>query len=125
MRQEGGLWKIKEPRVDFGLVGEDVQSDSTEMTIFQSSNHCLFVNDFSSRSVDDNCPWFQGPNPFLADETNGFLPQRYMYTQNGFCGESGKRYASGMRVQGQQDAFRFLLDQGFQVFYQSGRVSAF
>lgn len=51
------------------------------MTIFQSSDHCLFVNDFSSRCVDDNCSWFQSPNPFLADETNGFWAQRYMYAQ--------------------------------------------
>lgn len=52
------------------------------MAILKGSNHRSFVDHLSTSGVNDNASRFQGPDPFFADEANGFLSERHMDAQN-------------------------------------------
>jgi hypothetical protein len=44
----------------------------TDVFVLQSSNHRLLVNDLPAGSIDNDTPWFQQPDPMLANQTNRF-----------------------------------------------------
>lgn len=58
----------EQTRVDFGLIGEDVETGRAELTALKSSEKGLLVDDSSASGVDEHATLLHGAELLLAEE---------------------------------------------------------
>jgi len=52
------------------------------MTVFQCPKHCLLVDNFTSRCINDNSARFHRPNHILSHKTNCFWFEWHVHAQH-------------------------------------------